>query len=282
MPKLDVNDYQLLEQRRKKGKPLKPKIPKKMNWKYINIFEIDPEEVARQITLSEYKIFNKLEFTEFLNQSWNKEERFPQSPTIRKMIDRFNKFNYWVCTLILQAEKLSQRIKILTYFIQLADHFKNLNNFNYLMATLSSLHSNSILRLKHTFKQITHQNKQKLEEFDQLMSGKGAYKTYRAALKSAFLKGQSCIPFIGIHLTDLTFLDESRSDYDENGEISKSKLETMVTVISNILVFQTRPYSLTDVPRLQEYFTDFPGLNNDQLYELSLQREPRNSNIEDL
>ncbi|KAJ3424638.1 guanine nucleotide exchange factor [Anaeramoeba flamelloides] len=253
-----------------------------MNWKYFKIFEIDPEEVARQITLYEFQTFIQLEFTEFLNQSWNKRNLSSQSPNIRKMIDRYMKYTNWVCTQILQTEKLEQRIKSVTYFIQLAEHFKKLNNFNSFMATLTSLHSSSVLRLKHTFAQVSEENTQKLESFYELMSGIGAYKIYREALKSAFLKGQSCIPFIGIHLTDLTFLDESKRDYEQNGEISESKLETMTTVISNILKFQTRPYSLITVPQLQDYFKEFPGLNNDQLYEISLQREPINANIEDL
>jgi son of sevenless-like protein len=53
--------------------------------------ELDPLEIARQLTLIEYSIFKTIQPKEFLNQGWSKSKKEINSPSILSMIRLFNK-----------------------------------------------------------------------------------------------------------------------------------------------------------------------------------------------
>ncbi|KAJ6244927.1 guanine nucleotide exchange factor [Anaeramoeba flamelloides] len=278
--KVNILDEIIFEN--KKYKPPIPKIPKKINWKYLNIFEIDPEETARQISIREFETFSKIDLTELLRQSWNKKSLFKRAPNARYMIKRFNTFSFWCCTMILQSQKLTQRANSIEYFITVADHLRKFNNFNCLMAIVSALNSNPIQRLKYTMDEITEVMAQKLLSFDNLLSSESSFKNYRIELKRAYDRKESAIPFLGIHLTDLTFLDETRSKEDKSEKGKSHKMKVMILAIMEILKFQTHPYNFKAIPQIQQYFKDYPSLNEEQLYQKSLQREPRGVTFEEL
>ncbi|KAJ3452133.1 guanine nucleotide exchange factor [Anaeramoeba flamelloides] len=280
-PEKYISDSLYIKKMQKK-KTQVPKLPKKINWKYFNIFDLDAEETAKQITISEFEAFCDLEFTEFLQQSWNKSHLWVRSQNLRKMIKRFNSFSFWISTMILQGEKLSQRKHAISYFISVANHLRELNNFNSLMGVMSALQSTSVGRLKHTLNSLPKSDLQKIQGFADLMSSQKAFHTYRTALQKAFDYGKPAIPFLGIHLTDLTFLDETKKTFILDNQYSQEKLETMIKAIRNILKFQTRPYFLSPVPQLQKYFMNYPTLLEEQLYQLSLKREPRGVKLNEL
>ena len=57
----------------------------------LDIVEWDPIEIARQLILIEFKIFERIQPKECLNQAWNKENRENKAPNIHEMIVRTNK-----------------------------------------------------------------------------------------------------------------------------------------------------------------------------------------------
>ncbi|KAJ3449707.1 guanine nucleotide exchange factor [Anaeramoeba flamelloides] len=280
-----VNNEIVDEQYDKQNKKVKipiPKIPKKISWKYFSIFEIDAAEVARQITIREYEVYQQIRPTELLKQSWNKKALWGRAPNARYMIERFNQFSFWCCTMILITQKLVQRVYAVEYFITLGEHLQKLNNFNCLMGVVSALRSNPLQRLKHTFDDISVSAEESLKDLDELLNSENSFKNYRQALNIAYMEGKTAIPFLGIHLTDLTFLDDTSDDVKKNGEPNLEKMETMSKAIMNILKYQTRSYKLKKVPQLQDYFKNYPAKEGDSLYDLSLQREPRGCEYEEL
>jgi hypothetical protein len=54
---------------------------------------LNESEIARQLTLIEFKIFEAVEPTELLNQSWNKNELKHRAPNILDMISRGNRLS---------------------------------------------------------------------------------------------------------------------------------------------------------------------------------------------
>jgi hypothetical protein len=88
-----------------------------------------------------------------------------------------------------------------------------------------------------------------------------------------------CIPFLGIYLQDLTFIEDGNPDYLKNNSklINFAKQQKSAEVIREIKQFQSPPYILELIPELQEYIK--LQLDNsrdiDFLYERSLELEPR-------
>ena len=65
---------------------------------------------------------------------WLKPENYSQCPNIMAMINRFNDESAWVGTMIVKAEILSNRVKMYTKLISIAQYLRDIGNFSALMA----------------------------------------------------------------------------------------------------------------------------------------------------
>jgi son of sevenless-like protein len=105
-------------------------------------FEIDPIEMARQLTLVEHELYCKVQAYECTDQIWESHYRkevaqskqpkpphckrhSPGSPTseISKLIQHTNEFTFWVASCIINNENLKARINAVKYFVQMAQVF---------------------------------------------------------------------------------------------------------------------------------------------------------------
>lgn len=90
-----------------------------------------------------------------------------------------------------------------------------------------------------------------------------------------------CIPFLGIYLQDLTFIEDGNPDYlrKSNNLINFAKRQKAAEVIRELKQFQSFAYNFHTIPEFQ----DFIQVNLDEshdvdrLYERSLVLEPRNN-----
>ena len=60
----------------------------------LTVFDLDPMETARQLTVAEYKLFRRIRPYECLRQEWNKNTyagKVSNAPHVVAMIQRFNK-----------------------------------------------------------------------------------------------------------------------------------------------------------------------------------------------
>ena len=80
----------------------------------------------------------------------------------------------------------------------------------------------------------------------------------------------------GTYLTDLTFIDEGNPDKIE-GLFNWSKRKLIYNVISKIQQYQQTRYQLQVYTLLENYLSNLPKKDGDNLYNISLQREPRNA-----
>eukprot|EP01090_Pellita_catalonica_P019851 TRINITY_DN6873_c0_g1_i1.p1 TRINITY_DN6873_c0_g1~~TRINITY_DN6873_c0_g1_i1.p1 ORF type:complete len:459 (-),score=74.47 TRINITY_DN6873_c0_g1_i1:887-2263(-) len=133
-----------------KTTPPEPVVPKSIFSSKLSLFDIDDMEIARQITLIEFENFEKIRPQELLNTAWSKAKLKHTAPNVLNMIHNFNHFSLAVATCVLKCKKVRTRIKMMTKFINIGLHLRNLNNFNSLMEILAGLNIASIFRLKHT------------------------------------------------------------------------------------------------------------------------------------
>ena len=124
------------------------------------------------------------------------------------------------------------------------------------------------------------------------MSRDKSYKLFRAVLRSV---NPPCIPYLGIYkkqklenilqktyffylgmyLTDLTFIEEGNPDKLQDGSINFTKRQRLSEVIAEIQTYQNTPYHLRPVPAITEYLLNVEALPEEQCYKLSLKREGR-------
>ncbi|KYR00579.1 Ras guanine nucleotide exchange factor [Tieghemostelium lacteum] len=257
-----------------KEAPPEPKVPKNIWSQTLDIFDIDEEEIARQLTLIDFEIFSSIKPTELLNQSWNKPKLKHRSPNVLALIGRFNEISQWTASSILSYSRVKDRTRIMTKFVRIAEYsHRALNNFNVSMAILSGLNAASVHRLKFTKDDMPKHTQQTLQDLQNQFSNAMSYRDYRNQLAKA---NPPCIPYLGVHLTDLTFVEEGNPDLIQ-GQINFSKRRLVYQSISIIHNLQNTKYNLQPVYQIAKLLRTLkPRFDEDEQYHRSMKFEPRN------
>jgi len=156
-------------------------------------------------------------------------------------------------------------------FIKVAEHLRKFNNFNSLMAVLAGLNAAAVFRLKWTKDETGKALQQSLRGLERLMNNTGASKEYRNTLTNV---NPPAIPYLGVHLTDLTFVEDGNPDYVGN-LINFTKRSLLYEVISKIQQYQQLPYNFHPIHQIQSYIKKYPSLEEAELWPVSLEMEPR-------
>jgi son of sevenless-like protein len=164
--------------------------------------DLDPIEVARQLTLLEETLYRAIKPQECLNQAWNKTNKDQLAPNILAVIRRFNKVSNWVAYSIVRYENIHRRVWSFERFVTIAKHLRaDHHNYNAVQEILSGLHSSPVYRLKKTRDALKKTVKKELLSLEKLMANDNNYSNFRTALHS---ESPPCIPYLG-NLTPCSF-----------------------------------------------------------------------------
>ena len=251
-------------------KPPIPIIPRSLPAEPI-LLDFDALEIARQLTLIESQLYRAIKPWECLGQAWAKKDKEKRAPRVLAMINRFNAVSNWFGSIILQTPDIKDRVTIFKHIIEIAHHCLGLNNFNGVMEVISGLQASSVYRLKQTRSQIGTKHAKMLEECETVMCRDQNFKNFRAKLHSA---DPPSIPYLGVYLTDLTFIEDGNSDL--TGDlINFVKRQQVSGVIQEIQQYQHAPYCLEKVDFIEEWLLDLKYVDEDEAYKLSMTIEPR-------
>ncbi|EUC35474.1 hypothetical protein COCCADRAFT_3281 [Bipolaris zeicola 26-R-13] len=253
-----------------------PILPKHM--KKLKFLDIDATEFARQLTIIESKLYGKIRPTECLNKTWQKKlapgEPDPAS-NVKALILHSNQLTNWVAQMILTQQDVKRRVIVIKHFVNVADKCRQLNNFSTLTSIISALGTAPIHRLNRTWSAVNQRSMATLESMRKLMGSTKNFAEYRDTLHRA---NPPCIPFFGVYLTDLTFIEDGiPSLIKRTNLINFAKRAKTAEVIRDIQQYQNVPYPLQPVPELQEYILSNMQSAGDvhEMYEMSLSVEPR-------
>jgi len=248
---------------------------KKDNLAPLQLFDFDELEIARQLTILEFDYYEKILPTEFLRQQWSKPATQYKSANILAMIARANDVSLWVAALVSEPTRVKVRASRFTKLIKIAEHLRALNNFSTLMAFLGGFNNAAVTRLKFTRQLLPNRSLVVLGDLEKVMSVDQSYKIYRESLK---VSNPPCIPYLGTHLSDLTFIDEGNPDLI-SGLINIGKWVLTYKQIADIHKYQNIAYNLRRVEGIAKFVRDIPSRDEKvfgaQLWEMSLSREPR-------
>ncbi|KAK0732769.1 ras guanine nucleotide exchange factor domain-containing protein [Apiosordaria backusii] len=253
-----------------------PIMPK--NMKKLKFLDIDVVEFARQLTIIESRLYGKIKPTECLNKTWQKKvgEGEPEpAPNVKALILHSNQMTNWVAEMILSQTDVRKRVVVIKHFVAVADKCRGLNNFSTLTSIISALGTAPIARLKRTWDQVPARIHATLETMRKLMASTKNFGEYREALHA---QQPPCIPFFGVYLTDLTFIEDGiPSIIKKTNLINFAKRAKTAEVIRDIQQYQNVAYSLQPVPELQDYILSNMQAAGDvhEMYDKSLQIEPR-------
>ncbi|XP_049849437.1 ras guanine nucleotide exchange factor A-like [Schistocerca gregaria] len=256
--------------------PPKPLIPTQLK-QPLTLLNIHPEELVRQITLLDSNYFRKINLHEFLNNGWMKPDKERRSPNILIMINSFNNISRWVSSEILRQTSLKQRALTINFFICMAQKFYEYHNYNGIMEILSALQNSAIHRLYDTWDMLPLKSWEMFNNLCTLMNsnaGEGNYYCYRMELEGCI---PPVIPYLGVHLTDLIFLNDGNKDFidEEKKMINWYKMSKIARVVRSMAIKQQAPYCLSIVYPIIRYVIEAKLLSDEEQYEQSLKLEKK-------
>jgi son of sevenless-like protein len=79
------------------------------------------------------------------------------------------------------------------------------------------------------------------------------------------------IPYLGVYLTDLTFIEDGNKDFINDSLINFDKRRKIAQVIMEIQQYQATPYCLEEVPALRDFLLNLETFDENEAYSHSLQ-----------
>lgn len=228
------------------------------NWKTggtsPSVLDFDPLEIARQLTIKQMTLFCSITPDELLGSKWTKMGG-AGAPNVKAMSAFTTGLSNFVADTILQYEEVKKRALVIKQWIKIAHQCSVLHNYDALMAITCALTDTSIKRLRMTWECVSVKRKEMLKSLQATVDFNQNYKVLRARLHDHV---PPCLPFLGMFLTDLTFVDVGNPatktsdtgltviNFDKHMRTAKS--------IGELQRFQI-PYRLTELPDLQEWLT---------------------------
>ncbi|CAK1581336.1 unnamed protein product [Parnassius mnemosyne] len=245
-----------------------PRVPTKESIETLSALEI-----AEQMTYLDYQIFSFIHSQEFLGQAWTKGDKSERAPHILMMTAHFNHISNLVISEILKKCTLLGRVAAIEKWAAVADIARCLHNFNGVLQVCAALSNTSIYRLKKTWEKVSKTSKQTLEKMQILISSECRFRILRDALHRC---DPPCIPYLGMYLSDLSFIEEGTPNYTPDGLLNFSKMRMIAHVIREIRNFQQTPYKIEHIPKVCDFLLDRSLIiAEEEQYTLSLELEPR-------
>uniref|UniRef100_A0A8C9YZP0 Ras protein specific guanine nucleotide releasing factor 2 n=1 Tax=Sander lucioperca TaxID=283035 RepID=A0A8C9YZP0_SANLU len=233
-------------------------------------------ELAEQITLLDHIVFRSIPYEEFLGQGWMKVDKTERTPYIMKTSQHFNDMSNLVASQIMTHTDVGSRASSIEKWLAVADICRCLNNYNGVLEITSALNRSAIFRLKKTWAKVCKQVG--IRSFNRRCHQKGVLKS--GLMFALYVRVCSCnppcVPYLGMYLTDLAFIEEGTPNFTEEGLVNFSKMRMISHIIREIRQFQQAPYRIEHQPKVTQFLLDKTlVMDEDTLYELSLKIEPR-------
>lgn len=236
----------------------------------LNPLLSSPREFANHLTAYEHKLFSNIQTCEFLSQNWNKRKEITMG--INQNTKHFNSIVNWIVRTILALHSSEERGKTFRFFITSAMFLYKLNNFNGLFEIISALNDVSIFRLNLSWHAAGMEFYLIFRKLSSLIDKN--YELYREELEYIQLP---VTPYIGVFLTDLTFIEDANPTFIENNVNFFFKFGKIYEILCKIELYQSVLYDGFTVSDEWDYFfknlISYEEVSEDFLYEKSIELE---------
>ncbi|KAJ2374029.1 Ras guanine nucleotide exchange factor bud5, partial [Coemansia sp. RSA 2607] len=174
-----------------------------------HILNINPVDVACQLTIIESSCYCQIQPYELLNKEFSRRP-LSSAHNVRQMSRWSTQISRWASMLILSEVTAERRCRLLKYFINLGIQLLALKNYDAVMAIKGAIYCAGVMRLKRTWSLLPKKFTIMCRRLLDAMDSDHNYANYRELLRKS---QPPLLPFLGLYLTDLTFLEDGNPTY---------------------------------------------------------------------
>jgi hypothetical protein len=214
------------------------------------------------LTIKQMGIFCSILPEELLASQWMKKGGI-DAPNVKAMSALSTDLSNLVADTILSHSEIKKRAAVIKQWIKVAHQCFELHNYDGLMAIICTLNSSTISRLRKTWDAVSTRRKEMLRHLQEVVEPSQNNKVLRTRLHDHV---PPCLPFLGMYLTDLTFVDIGNpatkqmslgidGEEDASGDLTVvnfDKHTRTAKIIGELQRFQI-PYRLVEVAEIQEW-----------------------------
>jgi len=127
----------------------------------------------------------------------------------------------WTMSQIVAIQEEKERTAVLRKFIEMGKEMKSLNNFNGIMLVLSALNNTAVRRLKANWEALPKSTRATFVQLQDILNPDENFNNLRTAMRNA---EPPVIPFMGLYLTQMTYIDENEDMKDGLVNFNKMNL----------------------------------------------------------
>ena len=250
--------------------------------KPLTIYDVKDVELARQLSLIESDIFHAIRRPELVGAPWMEgDEAAVKSPNVLEAISLFNRLYLWATLEVIKPFTKAERAKAYEKMVSFLSELYKIRNYNATMALVGALNSAPVLRLAHTRKLVSSKAKKILRKVEEAMSTERNYGKYRAVIGSTT---QATVPYLWLTLHDLVLAKDGNASRSRENPDSLAMSRHIMThmVASDIFRLQHMDYNFVAVAEIQAIFSNLKLMDEDALYKVSNNREPRGADVRDI
>jgi len=207
---------------------------------YTHMMDIDVQALAQEMTLMEFELLSLIQPTELTQKRFDDVE---QSPNVHVCLQRAELHQNWCLTELLYSTSLKQRAITLGLFIELAQELLKLNNFSGVLSIMRALQSQSIAKLRITWKSLPKHLLGVFETIKELVQDTDDYALFRKKMDAA---GHPQIPVLEFIVNDLRTIEAQENVVQCEGRVfvNWKKLDALGSRILQLTRSQEIKYQL--------------------------------------
>ena len=253
---------------------LKINIVQSMPKKCFCVLDWEPSQIGEKLIKLSYNLLNKIEYKELYEAIFTKKTKDVSSPNIMENIKQFNNLILFIIEDILSYDFPSDRARMIERWVLIAQYCKNRKDESDCVAIKSALSHYIITGLNLTLNQIKSKTKTIMNEINDYCNLEGNYKTFRDEIKN-IKKNEFYIPYLGILLRDLTFLEESGKYLVQGNMINLEKIEKVQNSLDSFFRFKDSNNLINkEYNEELKFFDNLEAKTEEELEKIANQLEP--------
>jgi son of sevenless len=249
----------------------------------FSLIDIDPLKFAQQIALISFDCFKKIQPSELHHMNWNAKKKNILSPNLTNLIQKFNQMRNWIISSILSEKRVKKRAELWEYILRVIIHLYDIGDFNSLKFFISGIDSSPVYRLRHTRSLVSTSLLETFKTLEQDTAQNN--RTFRKIMNE---RKPPFVPYIGICLIDLTFIEEGNPTMIKDNVVNWRKSSLKFQSIQSFLALQSVGFPFKKMIQTEEYIIKeifnqiHEQLDDSVMFEKSRELEPRGCKMSDL